>query len=151
MEPVAGVMNALGTFIERRASARIEMPFPARVRGTNQSGEKFDATALVENLSACGLYTRLAYSVSVGTKLLVTVCLSTSGQAESQAPRVALRGKVVRVDPHGDGSYGVALAFRRYRFLYALQKDDDAGKSAMTKIVKGNGAIHPVERKEGSM
>jgi hypothetical protein len=106
--------------LERRRVIRVDVPFPATVRGVDRMGERFTLDAALDNLSACGLYVRLARSVEPGTTLFVVVRLSTAPADAASAPYVAFRGLVRRVEPQSDGRYGLAVEFTRHRFLYAL-------------------------------
>ena len=102
--------------VERRRALRVDLPFPATVRGIDATGERFTLNTQLDNLSACGLYLRLQRPVEPGAHLLLVVRLSTVPHA---GPRVALRGTVLRTEAYDDGRCGVAVAFDRHRFLYA--------------------------------
>lgn len=102
---------------ERRRALRVDWPFPALVRGTTGTGDRFTVTATLENLSACGLYLRLRQPIEPGAALFAVVQLALSA-GQASAPSVAVRGTVARVDAPLDGRYGVAVAFHRHRFLY---------------------------------
>jgi hypothetical protein len=60
---------------------------------------------------------RLARDVQLGADIFVVVRLSSSDDALVFAPRVAISGQVLRAEPHLDGSRGLAIGFRQYRFL----------------------------------
>jgi hypothetical protein len=105
---------------ERRSTPRIEIPFPTTVRGVDAASEPFELEAALANLSACGLYLRLERRVELGKRLFIVVRLSLAPTHTVPAPRVALHGMVLRTEPHADGMYGLALLFRRHRFLYAV-------------------------------
>ena len=96
---------------------RLYGPFPARVRGVDASGETFKADAAVDDISAGGMYLRIGRRVESGATLFVVTQFSPSWAAEVRAPRVALRGRVLRVEPRPAGVYGVAVAITRHRFL----------------------------------
>ena len=104
--------------VERRHALRVDLHFPAIVRGIDATGERFTLNTRLDNLSACGLYFRLQRPLESGATLFVVVRLSPAA-SEVRAPQVALRDAVLRADLQGDRSYGVALAFDRHRFLYA--------------------------------
>jgi len=104
--------------VERRSTPRIELPFPATVRGIDRSGERFELATLLDNLSATGLYLRLARPVEPGATLFVVVRFAVAPAAVLAAPGVAARGVVVWVEPQ-PGAWGVAMKFTRQRFLYA--------------------------------
>ena len=118
MEELSIASNSTVPLVERRCTLRVEISFPAVVRGEDASGEAFTSRTVLENLSACGLYLRLARQVSPGSSLLVLVRLSLNTN-DAPAPSVALRGTVTRGDIVSDSTWGVALEFRQHRFFYA--------------------------------
>ena len=102
--------------IERRRKPRIQVAYPAVVRGENTAHGRFQNGAILDNLSSTGLYLRVNHFVNQDRPLFVLFQLSnTSDQGHS--PRVAVRGRVVRIEPRSDGTCGLALKFERYRFL----------------------------------
>jgi hypothetical protein len=105
---------------ERGSTPRIELPFPATVRGVDRHGERFELKTLLDNLSATGLYLRLARSVEPRAALFVVVRLTTVPGRWTVGPDVAARGMVRRKEPRPGGTWGLAIAFARHRFLYAL-------------------------------
>ena len=104
--------------VECRSAVRIELPFPATVRGVDATGERFELDTVLDNFSGTGLYLRLARRVEPGMKLFIVVRLSLAPARQARAARVALRGVVLWVEPQADGRHGIAVAFRRHRFLY---------------------------------
>ena len=102
---------------ERRDKLRIVGPYPAIVRGTDESGERFEADTVVDNLSAGGLFLRLSEKVSKGARLFILCQLSTSPDDGLPPPRVAIRGRVVRLVPEPDGTTGLGIAISNHRFL----------------------------------
>jgi hypothetical protein len=103
--------------VERRHKPRIGEPFFTTARGTDASGEAFKVNTLLDNISASGLYMRLARQVSPGARLFVVIHLSTCSPDEGFAGRAALSGIVVRSEPRSGGLWGLAVVFTRYRFL----------------------------------
>lgn len=103
--------------LERRDKLRIEGPYPAIVRGRDESGNRFEADTVVENLSAGGLFLRLSEKVCAGTRLFILCQLSTSPGDGLPPPRVAIRGRVVRLVPGPDGKTGLGIAISNHRFL----------------------------------
>jgi hypothetical protein len=89
--PYAG-LSPYSNGTERRSTSRIELPFPAIVRGVDQDGEWFTLETVVDNLSACGLYLRLARPVEPRATLFVVVRFAPAGSAAVAAPGVAVRG-----------------------------------------------------------
>ena len=102
---------------EQRSSARINAPYVVRLRGINSQGQTFKEETVLENLSGGGLYLRLKQPVREGADVSLAVRLSTSLAGDVPALRLAARGTVLRVEPQRDGSYGVAIEFKRRRVL----------------------------------
>lgn len=112
--------NLLAPFyrgLERRAKPRVATPFPTTVRGVNANGEVFETDTHLNNLSGGGLHLRLAQPVKQGAKLFIIIWLAPSPNREVATPRIAVRGRVVRVEPESNGAYGVAVAVTQHRFL----------------------------------
>ena len=104
---------------ERRSEERVDLPFPALVRGMDATGHRFAIEVVLDNLSASGLYLRLARPIGQGARLFICVQLALTADPNAHAPRAALHGIVLRAEPQADGRIGVAVAFERHRFLYA--------------------------------
>ena len=102
---------------ERRSKPRIYQPFCAIVQGIDARGKDFEISAQLVNLSALGLYMILAQSVEPGAKLDAIIQFSSIPTNGVDAPRVAIKGVVLRVELNHSGVYGVALEFTQYRFL----------------------------------
>lgn len=100
---------------ERRDKPRIYVPFPTTVRGVGSGGKRFEANTQLENLGATGLYLRLDQPLETGKRIFVVVYLSTT--CSQDAPRVAIRGIVQRVELKPDNTFGVAVAITHHRFL----------------------------------
>jgi len=104
--------------LERRAKSRIQISYPAVVRGSDAVGTRFKTRGLTENLSASGMYLRVPQSVEPGTGVLIVLQLSASTSALSQSsPRIAARGTVVRAESRPDGTCGLGIKFEHHRFL----------------------------------
>ena len=100
-----------------RDKPRIKVSFPARLRTVETAGEVLEMDGQVENVSSGGLYLRLPRSLGQTTKVNVVFRFSHGSDEPTPAPRVAVRGTVLRTDELPDGSCGIALAFRRYKFF----------------------------------
>ena len=100
---------------EQRGKPRLYEAFPAKVRGSDKTGQIFEVDVLLHNLSASGLYLVLPRQVELGAVLSVTIRLAGAESLVSAA-RVRTRGVVVRVEPGGDAC-GLAVAFNRQRSL----------------------------------
>ena len=97
---------------------RIRRPYPVRVRGRGADGQGFKLEALVENVSAGGLYVALPLRVEPGARLSVIIRFATGASAEQhEPPCLAARGVVLRAEPQPDGRCGLAVAFTHHRFL----------------------------------
>ncbi len=101
---------------DRRIKPRIECDYPAIIEGVDGDGAKYNDDARLANLSASGLFMLAGRHIENGTKLSVTVVLSTSGE-NGDIPRLATSGTVVRTEPKPNGVYGIAIKFNHYRFL----------------------------------
>ena len=100
----------------RRGRARIYEPFPVTIRSVDVSGKAFEVHTVLDDFSASGFRLRLERQVERGAKVFAIVRLSTSAP-EVPAPRVAVRGIVLTVEPQSDGMWRVAVTFTRHRFL----------------------------------
>lgn len=99
-----------------RRQARIYDPFPVTIRSVDASCEAFEIHTVLDHFSASGFRVRLERHVKRGAKVFAIVRLSTS-LPEVPAPRVAIRGVVLGVEPQSDGTWSVAVQFTRHRFL----------------------------------
>jgi c-di-GMP-binding flagellar brake protein YcgR len=117
--PVAGSMNEFDG-IERRGAVRVAIPFPATVRGMDQTGDRFTLDTVLDNLSSTGLYLRLARLVEPGAALFIVVRLTVVPAQQVAAASVAVRGVVLRAEPQAGETCGIAVGFTSHRFLYAV-------------------------------
>lgn len=101
---------------ERRAKPRIQVAFPALVRGKDSTG-KFEEDARIDNLSAIGLYMQMKREVALGSSLFVTLRFTTQPSFQIAAPILATRGTVVRTEVKNDGTCNLAVRLEHYRFL----------------------------------
>jgi PilZ domain-containing protein len=102
---------------ERRNKPRIQEKFPATVRGVDTSGHPFKTETELENLSAGGVYLRVANAVENGMRLSIVVLLTKALCEKSSSAQMAAHGVVLRSEPQLDGSCGLGVVFTRYRFL----------------------------------
>jgi hypothetical protein len=123
---------------ERRVDARIQMPYPVIVRGTDCSGEPFEENTHVDDLSAGGLGLKLSHRVLPGSNLFFVFHLSLDG---APAPRVAARGTVRRVQLT-NSSYcdQVGVQFRHHRFLLHSPHVSPMSSSENLEVLNG---VHP--------
>jgi hypothetical protein len=101
---------------DRRRKPRVVCDYPVIVEGHDLNGNKYNENGMLANLSASGLYMKANRIIENGSKLSVTVLL-TSDLVEKDTPKIATSGVVVRIEPQSDGSCGVAVKFNSYRFL----------------------------------
>lgn len=104
-------------YVERRRMARIALPFPARMRGSDVAGRRFDTETVLDNLSANGLYLRLMRRVVPGTRVFVVIRLAVGSAAQQMKPRLAANGLVSRAEPQSGGEWGLGVRLTRHRFL----------------------------------
>ena len=102
---------------ERRQKPRINCSYPATLRSHGEQGSKYEARAVLANMSASGMYLQTRRAVKPGEQLFVAVRLSTAPLDTNNRPHLAASGSVVRVEPKADGTYGVAIKLHRHRFV----------------------------------
>jgi hypothetical protein len=103
-------------FVERRGKPRMKCAYPALVRGLSQLGKKFEDTATVLNLSACGAYILLNRLIQNGQDLSVKIAFPT-GSLELGCANLNTKGVVVRTETLSEGVLGVAITLQGYRFV----------------------------------
>lgn len=101
----------------RRYSERLYGSCQAIVRGVDSEGKEFTEVTMLENVSASGLYVKIPRRMKAGSHLFVVFAFSTVALQEIQAPRVAVRGQICRIDALNEDVTGVGLRFQRHRFL----------------------------------
>lgn len=101
---------------ERRSKLRIAVPFHAKVKGTDLSGDEFTVETVLDNISAGGLYVRIVPRVAIGTRLLIDVALRTTPVATGDSPRFSVDGTVLRSEQKPGGACGLAVSFEKARF-----------------------------------
>jgi hypothetical protein len=79
-------------------------------------GNKYNDNAKLANLSASGLFMKANRTIENGSKLSVTILL-TNELVDLDTPKLATNGIVVRTETQIDGTYGVAIKFKSYKFL----------------------------------
>jgi len=83
----------------------------------DEKGEAFEANTLLDNISASGLYMRLAKQVNLGERLFTIIHLPSFLPDEESSGRIATRGVVLRSEQRSGDLCGLAIKFTRYRFL----------------------------------
>ena len=102
---------------ERRRGPRLRGPLPCLFRGVDPGGEAFETETALDDIAAAGLRLRLGRRVQTGTTVFIVTRLTRSRRPEVRAPRVALLCAVLRCEPCPDGTFSVAAANLRHRFL----------------------------------
>ena len=103
-------------FVERRGKPRVKCSYPAQLNGYSSGLMKFEARAVLTNMSASGMYLRLNRRLEVGQSVFIVVRLSTAAFKDRTTPIIAADCSVVRVEPKTDGTYGVAVQMDNHRF-----------------------------------
>jgi hypothetical protein len=101
---------------ERRRQERIYEPFPVTICGVDASDKAFEIQAVLDNFNASSFRVQLQRRVKRSAKVLAILRLSTS-LPDLPAPRLAVLGMVLGVEPQNDGTWSIAVDFARHRFL----------------------------------
>jgi len=101
---------------ERRVKPRINCDYRVIVAGYNGDGNKYQEDAKLANLSASGLFMIVNRQIEYGNNLSMTILLADAIK-EEDSPKISANGTVVRTEHRVDGSCGVAVKFKNYRFL----------------------------------
>ena len=102
---------------ERRAHPRLAARFPALVRWRPGVGAPLEVEALLEDISRGGVRLRLGRRLEPGMRLLALVRFTSAPTVEGSGALVAVRGRVLRVEPGPGGGCEAAVAITRYSFL----------------------------------
>ena len=102
---------------ERRGKPRLYCWCPATIRWGEGGGAPSEISAVVNDISASGLYLRLGRGVEQGATLLVTMRFTNSAAAEARGPLVTIHGRVLRVEAQPDGEFGLALSILQHEFV----------------------------------
>jgi hypothetical protein len=104
-------------FSERRTKPRLQCSYPARVRGQVTGTARFEAQAILSNLSANGMYLRMKRPLQAGEAIFIVARLSTAPLDECSVPQIAAFGIIQRVEALPGGDYGTAVALKQHRFI----------------------------------
>ena len=102
---------------ERRFSARVSVPYTARLWSLDAAGRPWKEDTVLDNISAGGLYLRLNRRIQEGAHVHVAVRLSTARGENIPALRLVAHGVVLRMETQPDNTCGVAVEFSRRRVL----------------------------------
>lgn len=103
--------------VERRQKPRVYEPFFTVVRGVDGEGKSIEVNTLLDNISASGLYMRLAKRVKLGERLFMIIHLPSFLPDEQETGRIAAMGVVLRSEQRSGDLCGLAIRFIRHRFL----------------------------------
>ncbi len=103
---------------EHRERLRLDLPFPAIVRGVDAMGDRFQEEVVLDSFSPHDLSLRLWRPVRHGTRLFICIRFGLGSGMQGRGARVALHGMVRRTEGQPDGRCGITVAFDRHRFLY---------------------------------
>ena len=96
---------------------RIQTPVTVRIRRRG-GGRESDVTTVVDNLGAGGFYVRLRLRVEPGEILAALIRFSSADSDESSgALRLAVRGRVLRVEELPGDVYGAAVGILAHKFI----------------------------------
>ncbi len=101
---------------ERRQSQRIDEALLVRISGVDEDGQAFQSVTLTDNLSAGGLFMRLARCLTPGMKLSVIVRFNANPCGDAPAVSLTAIGEVLRAAMLPDGTCGMAVAFIEHSF-----------------------------------
>ncbi len=111
------VKKRIHTAEERRMSARIEAPYPVRLRCVDGDGLCQREEGYLQNLSGGGVYVGLKHPLKIDGYVSLAIRLSTAPVKEGPTLRLAARGNVLRVEELPDGTFGTAIEFKQRRVL----------------------------------
>ena len=99
---------------ERRAKPRVRERFPARMWGLDSGDLPFNLDCVLDNLSSTGLYLRVPRQMKIGCQVRLIVHLLNGPTTGATA---IISGEILRDEPQSDGSHGLAISIKNYRFL----------------------------------
>ena len=73
------------------------------------------------NLSASGAFLYMMRSLTTGENLNIEIPLPIGSSESRSSSQLLTEGMVVRKEPHTDGECGIAVHFRRHRFVQQEQ------------------------------
>ena len=104
------------TTLDRRAKPRIKCDYLAVVEDPKGNGAKYQDQGKLVNLSASGLFMLVNRDIEMDQTFFVTIHLANSLN-NTDAPKLATNGIVVRTESQKAGICGIAIKFQNYRFL----------------------------------
>ena len=115
-----GTASRVSTYrsAEHPSRLRLDLPFPAIVRGVDATGDRFQEEVVLDSFSPQDLSLRLWHPVRHGTRLFICVRFGLGPGMQGRGARVALHGTVLRTTGQPDGRCGITVTFEGHRFLY---------------------------------
>ena len=111
-------LHTIGTnAAARRRKPRVAVRLFAIVRGTDASGGRFEMRGQTLDLGGGGVYLHLPCKTEVPRRVFVAIRFGAARGSGAVVPQLAVRGTVLRVDSRTDGTMGVAVGFRQFRFV----------------------------------
>jgi len=96
---------------ERRSKPRLYDPIPVMVQGSEGNGELYKFDTVAQNIGPGGLSAFAPREMREGEELAVRIRFSLAGTKPIQAPVVAARAIVVRVEKLYDNACTFAVSF----------------------------------------
>lgn len=103
--------------VERRRQTRIYDPIFVEVRGADAGGRKYRFSTIARNIGSGGLCAYAPQVMEAGQKLTLHIRFARAGSEPKEAPAIAARAVVLRVEKQFNGSYLFAASFRLHRFV----------------------------------
>ena len=112
--PATGGCMSSGS--ERREARRFTMTLPIRVQP--QGKARSELKAQTRDVSYRGLYFHSEEELGVNTEIDFVITLPEQ-VAQSGDVHIHCQGRIVRVEPNGNGQVGIAAKIERYEFMPA--------------------------------
>jgi len=101
---------------DRRRTERIQTPIAVRIRCAGE-GHGADVTTIIDNIGAGGFYVRLMRRCEPGARLSALIRFGADTGEAQGAARLAVLGRVLRLEEMPGGAYGVAVKITHHRFV----------------------------------
>ena len=101
---------------ERRRLLRICPPAPVKIRWAGV-GPRSEVTTFIDNISAGGFCVRLMQVIQPGARVFALIEFPHAGAPAPAGTRLAVRGRVLRVEGLAGGVSGVAVSIENHRFI----------------------------------
>jgi hypothetical protein len=101
---------------DRRRTERIQTPVHVRIRCAGE-GHDADVATIIDNIGAGGFYVRLLRRCEPGARLSALISFGTDAGEAQRAVRLAVLGRVLRLEEMPGGAYGVAVKIIHHRFV----------------------------------